>query len=137
MRTTLKLPAVSKRVRAGGAGLFTVGCGPIGSHMELRPASILRRDRLLQPDQPFQVLRQRRQQRLFLHPLEGSQAHPPQPHEVLRLTEQLLDLFSEALRERVAPTAGLALRPLAQRLRLLLDRMRWTSDMRPDPAPSQ
>ena len=85
--------------------------------------------------QPFQVLRQCRHQRLFLHPFEGSQTHSPQPHEVLALAEEFLDLLPETLRDRVARAARLALRPCAQRARLVLDRLVRTRDVRLDPAP--
>src|SRR5436309_9059643 len=98
---------------------------------------VLRGDGRVQLDEAFQVLRQRRQQRLLLHSRKGSQSQSPQAHELLRLAEQLLDLLSVSLRQRVAPTAGLALRAFAPRLRPLLDRGRRTGDVRLDPAPPE
>src|SRR5881397_468822 len=64
--------------------------------------------------QPFQVLRQRGHQGLLPYPIESSQPHSPEPHEILALAEQFLDLLPEALRDRIARAARLALGPLPQ-----------------------
>src|SRR6266508_4639568 len=59
------------------------------------------------PDEAFEVLRERRHQRLFLHALEGAQPHAPQTHLILRLAEQLFDQLPQSLRHRIALAVGL------------------------------